>query len=329
MLHVALALELGLQVAQRLEVAHRRGGQLAFERVDVDVVEARRARRLRQLRFERLQVGQVGDGADRVAHAERLVAVDVGRLPAAEHPGPQRPERVGELGHLQLEAHVLHRLLHELAQLGPLLARQRAHHPLGGRLTAGERVDELVDVLGVLGEEVAVLVHELGEVAGGVLATRVLLQQRVEVGHHLPHRLHGGGVLPAEGLLHPRELGVEHLLAEHVHDVLPVLLALGAAPLVVTELPHLPGRVVGQGVERHLGQTGVVALLAGEEVALGGQRPVELLAHLVERAAEVAPTLHLAPALGDLPAQLVETAAVAETLAHEPVDRLAQARTPP
>ena len=55
-------------------------------------------------------------------------------------------------------------------QLRALLGGHRVHHPLGGGRPLGQGVDQLVDVLRVLGEEVAVLVHEVGEVLGGVLA---------------------------------------------------------------------------------------------------------------------------------------------------------------
>ena len=43
---------------------------------------------------------------------------------------------------------------------------------------AGQRVDELLEVLRVVGEEVAVLLHELVELLLGVLAARVGLEHR-------------------------------------------------------------------------------------------------------------------------------------------------------
>jgi hypothetical protein len=169
-----------------------------------------------------------------------------------------------------------------------------------------------------------VLVHELGEVVGRVLPPSVLGQQRVEVGHHLPDGLHSGRILAGESLFHARELRVEDLPPQQVEDVLPVLLTLGAAPLVVVQLAHLSGGVVGERVEVHLGEAGVVAVPAGQELTFRRQCLVELLADLVQGAREVATTLDLAAPAGQLPAQLVQARAVAETPAHEALHRLAQ-----
>ena len=109
-------------------------------------------------------------------------------------------------------------------------------HPLRRGRPLGQRVEQLVDVLRVLGEEVAVLVHEVGEVLLGVLALRVLRQQLVEVGEHLVDRgaVLVGGVL--ERLLHAGEALVEQLAAEQVLDLLVVLAGLAALPVVVAEL---------------------------------------------------------------------------------------------
>jgi hypothetical protein len=132
---VSLPLQLSLELAESPEVADRGAGQLSFEPVHVDVVQpASGEGRLRQLVLERFKVRQIRHRPDRVAEAQRLVAVDVGLLPASEHARPQRAQRVGELGHLHLETHVLHGLLHEPGQLLALLARERPQHPLGGGL---------------------------------------------------------------------------------------------------------------------------------------------------------------------------------------------------
>ena len=133
-------------------------------------------------------------------------------------PGPQRPEVVRELGHLRGQVGVGQGLAHQLAQLLALLRAERGQHPLGGRLAAGQRVDQLLDVLGLLGEELAVLVHEVGELVGGVLLPGVRGQQRVQVGQHVLDPLHRLGVRGLQGLLHPGELGVQHLAPQHVLD---------------------------------------------------------------------------------------------------------------
>ena len=87
-----------------------------------------------------------------------------------------------------------------------------------GGLPAGERVDQLVDVLGVLREQVAVLVHELAEPVLGVLAAGVRGEQLVEVREHVLDGLHRGGVRVVQRLLQAGELRVEHLALQHLLD---------------------------------------------------------------------------------------------------------------
>ena len=120
-------------------------------------------------------------------------------------------------GHLRGEVGVGQRLAHQLGELFALIGPQGRHHPVGGRLPPSEGVDELVDVLGLLGEEVAVPVHELAEPVVGVLAAGVRGEQVVEVGEHVLDRLHRGavllGVTVLEEPLHPGELRVEDLVA--------------------------------------------------------------------------------------------------------------------
>jgi hypothetical protein len=76
-----------------------------------------------------------------------------------------------------------------------LLRAERGEEPLGRGLTSRERVDELVDVLRVLREQVAVLVHEVAELVLGVLAARMRGEQVVQIGEHVLDALHRLGVV--------------------------------------------------------------------------------------------------------------------------------------
>ena len=90
-----------------------------------------------------------------VAEAEPLLAAELlGAVPVLARAQPA--QQVVEPDELVHEAGGAERLLRQLGELGPLLGRHRGEHPLGGGGPLGQRVDQLVDDLGVLGEEVAV-----------------------------------------------------------------------------------------------------------------------------------------------------------------------------
>ena len=77
-------------------------------------------------------------------------------------------------------------------QLRPLLGRHRVEHRLHRRHPAGHLLEQLVEVLRVLREEVAELLHELLEAR--ILAALAPLEHLVEPGEHVLHALH---VVPA------------------------------------------------------------------------------------------------------------------------------------
>ena len=186
-LAVGAALEVA-GVAQRpLELAQGPGvdgglvAELAGQLVEVDVVHPGAAVGLGELLGEVVEVGEVLEHAGAVAEAEALLAVEaLGAAPVLA--GAQRLEVVVEL------AERLHQL-GRAERLGWPGRRARRAAPgvielrirWAGRRALGQRVHQLVDVLRVLGEEVAVLVHEVGELLVGVLAAPVRLQQLVEV----------------------------------------------------------------------------------------------------------------------------------------------------
>ena len=224
-----------LQLGERAGVDRGLVAELAGELVEVDVVHPRAVVGLRELLGQVVEVGQVLQHAGAVAEAEALLAVEpLGAAPVLAR--PQRAQVVVERGQRLHQLGRAERLLGQGHQLGALLGRHRVHHPLrrGGPL--GERVEELVDVLGVLREEVAVLVHELGEHLVGVLAEPVRLEHPVEVGEHLVDALAVlvGRVL--HRLLHACEALVEQLPAEQVLDLLVVLAGLRGLPVVVAQL---------------------------------------------------------------------------------------------
>ena len=124
-------------------------------------------------------------------------------------------------------------------------------------------VDQLVHGLGILREELPVLVHEVPEVLVCVLTPGVLGQQLVEIGEHLRDRL---AVLlrgALQGLLHAGEALIQHLAAELVLDLLIGLPGLLRGPVVVRQLGHGRGRGRRQCTELHLPQLPVRGIHAG------------------------------------------------------------------
>ena len=260
-LEVAAVAQRLLELLQGLGGDRRLGAELAGERVEVDVVEPGAVVRLGELVGERVELGEVLQRAGAVAEAHPLVALEALRARPVLA-GPQPLEVGVHPGELLHQLRRPERLLRQLHQLLALLGGHRVEHPLrrGGAL--GERVDQLVDVLRVLGEEVAVLVHELAEVLVGVGAGRVLLEQVVEVGQHLRD---GRPVLlgrALERLLHAGEALVEQLAAEQVLDLLVGLARLRGLPVVRRQLADR-GRGGGrQVVEHHLAEVAVAVVHA-------------------------------------------------------------------
>ena len=216
---VALALELALDLAQPFDVVDRRPAEGAADRLRVDVVQAGAGVGLPERLLQLLEVGQLLQRRRGVADAEPLLAVH----PAATVPvqvGPARAQLVAEVAHLGSQVEVGQRLVHQLAELGALLRSQAVHHPLGGRGAAGEGVDQLLEVLRLVREQVAVRVHERVEVGLRVLAAGVGVEHRVEVGEHVLQSLQRLRVRVLQRLLEPAELPVEHLPAQQVLQLL-------------------------------------------------------------------------------------------------------------
>ena len=87
--------------------------------------------------------------------------------------GPQRRAGRRTAGHLWREARRLPSPAPSAAASSSRCSGvSDAHHPLRRRRPPGQRVDQLVEILRVVGEELAVLGHELVELLLGVLAPR-------------------------------------------------------------------------------------------------------------------------------------------------------------
>ena len=95
-----------------------------------------------------------------------------------------------------------------------MLFGEAVAEPLSGGRPVGERVQQLVHVLRILGEELPVLGHEVLEILLRVFTFGVLVKQIVEIVEHVVDTLTVlvGRVL--QRLLHPGETLVEHLAAE-------------------------------------------------------------------------------------------------------------------
>ena len=228
-----------------------------------------------------------------------------------------------EAVHLPAQVHVLQQRLGQLLQLGPLLGAHGVEQLLHGGHLAGHLLEQLVEVLGVAGEHVAVAVHELLEHAVGVAARGPGFQHLVEVVEHVLHALQRLRRHVRHGRRHLVEVALHQLRAQLVHQLVEGLPGLAARPLVLLEALHLPGQIGRQEVEGH--------------APLGGHFVGDLLAALVARLAglldqvlDAGPLLvdDVAQPLGDVlvgAAQVVAVEHLPPALA-EPFEDLAHAR---
>ncbi len=154
-----------------------------------------------------------------------------------------------------------------------------------------------------------VLRHERVELLLRVRAAAVVLEQLVEV----PHHVRDGGAVVVRGvlerLLHAGEALVEDLAAEQVLDLLVLLSGGRTRPVVAAQFLHGARGRRRQAVELQLGQRAVTVVhvdVPGEFPALGAQGLVEQLLHLLQGAVEVVPAREFASAFGHTAHQVVE-----------------------
>ena len=156
---------------------------------------------------ELFEVGELLQRTRRVADAEPLLAGH----PITSRPvevGAPSPQLVRQLTHSGGQIEVGKGAVHQLAEFGPLSGGEAVHQPLGSGSTPRQRVDELVEICGLVGEHVAEPVHERIEVRLGVLTFRVVRQHRVQFREHVFDALQRRWVRVLQGRLHSLELAV-------------------------------------------------------------------------------------------------------------------------
>ena len=210
------------QIGQPVEGAGGVLTQVARHLVQVDLGE--RGRRLGRAEevLELVEVAQRGRRIGGISHAHRLVAPEREALiPAGPREGPL--EVAGQPVHLPTQVHVLEQALGQSLQLRPLLGRHRVPHGLGGGHPGGQLLEQFVEVGGVAGEQVAVLLHERLETRVDGFAGLALFDHPVEGVEGVAHVLELGRVGVGQRLRHLLEVGTGHLLTETLHQVLEVL----------------------------------------------------------------------------------------------------------
>ena len=215
-------------------------------------------------------------------------------MPGPVELGPPGPERVGQPGHLGGQARVLQRVRHQLGEFLALFVAERAEQPFRRGHPADQRVDQLLQVLRLVGEHVAVALHEALEIRRGVLAAGVGGQHLVQVAEHVLDPLHRLRVGILHDLPHAAELAVQHVAAQHVLELLEGLAGGGRPPVVVGQLPDRLRRVGRQRVQVGLAHPGLVARVGEQLGPLLPDGRVEQGPGLLEDAVE-------APAAADFP----------------------------
>ncbi len=132
---------------------------------------------------------------------------------------------LAELIDLPPEVHVFEQLLRETLELRALLRGHRVEHRLHRGHALRHDLEQLVEGLRVLGEEVAVALHEALEV--GLLSPLALSEHLVQLGEHVLHPLHLRGIDVAHRAGHLVEVALRQLLAELVEQLLEPLPRLG------------------------------------------------------------------------------------------------------
>ena len=321
---VALALELPLERAQRLEVVARLPAEGALDRLLVDRVEVGAGEAVAEGVRQRLEVGQLGERVGGLRQAHAPLAVHRRAPPAAELRS-QGAQVLLQGGHLGLQVEVGQRLVHRRLELRTLLGAHRVEHALHRCGATGQVVDELLDRVRCVREEVAVLVDEVAVVVGDVLAALVLVEQLVEVGHHLLERLPALRRRHAvDALREVAELLVDDVALQALPDLVEGGAGLVRAPVVRRQLAHGTSDVRGDVVEQGLAEARVVGGVGEQRGALGLERRVEQVAQVLEQAVHAARLLELLAPLPDALRHVLQALAPLGALAHEVAQRLGQ-----
>ena len=324
-LEVPRLLEALAQFAQSLEVLARLLAEQPLHALGIHVLELLQRADAPHLALEVVQLLQLLHEPHGLLERDLLVAAK--RIALDQLVERQEIVQVhAELAHGRLEPLVAHhQLAHHLVELLALLGREALHERLHGRHLPADLLDELIEALDT-GEAIAPLLLERLEV--GLFAVGPLRQHAVQVLEHLAQALHVLGTHVAERLLHPLHEGLEHLLAQGIHQLLELSLGLRIDEVVLLEIPDLAGGIGRQLVELLLVPRAVAALGHPllDALALLLDDLIELLLDVVEARAEVVPVQSLlALALEPLEqvAQPGHLAALGRlhALLHEPAHR--------
>ncbi len=238
------------QVGQPVEGAGRVLPHVLAHLVQIDLAQrGGRGGRLDHL-FHAVELAQLGGQVGGLAHAHGAFAVEVvGLLPPGVGHGAL--EVLRQALHLPAQVHVLEDRVHQAAQLRLLLGAHGVPHRLGGGHALRQLLQQLVEVLRVAGEHVAVLRHELLEAGVELVAALALLEHLVQRVVGVAHALHLLGVHVGQGVGGSLEERVGHLTAELLDELLEALARLGGDEVVVLQAADAAGGVVGLEIERH------------------------------------------------------------------------------
>ena len=208
-----------------------------------------------------------------------------------------------------------------LEQARALLVREGVEQALGGHHAPHHGVDELLQVLRVVGEHVPVLIHEPVEVLLRVIPARVRVQHLAQVREHVLDPLHRLRVRVLQRLLHAAELAVQDLPAQQVAQLVERLPGGLRPPVVVRKLPDRLRRVPRQVVQVGLAQPRLVAWIGEQFGPFLPDRGVEQRASLLQHPVEPAAVAQLALPLADPAHQVIEAAPVLPAAPQQVAER--------
>jgi hypothetical protein len=329
---VSGALELPRQLVEPFEIAHR---VVAEQVTDVTAVELREIGRpvdVAQCILERVERLEPPDLLERAVEPERLVASEPEAVAQAARNELVQGRR--KLSQVPAQAIVAQQRVGHLLEFGSLLGGHRPQQRLHGGHPLRELGDDVVEVARPR-EKPAVPGEEFGRIR--IAAGELLLQQLVEVADHLAVRREILGRDALDGLGQARDILVEHLLPQPLHELLESLTCRRFHEVVFLELANAAADVTGQRVElietlaghlaQHLAQSAVVEGVRSRSFCrVAGLR----LRRLVEASLHAGSFLQhdfleLAPDVAEDVAQLVAVEQLLTSLL-DPVDHVLQPR---
>ncbi len=143
------------QLGQPVERVGRVVPQVPADLVQVDLGQGGRRVGRAQEALEVVEVAQSTGGVGRLPHAHGLVTTEAEPLVPAGT-GKGLLQVAGQPVHLPTQVEVLEQRFGQALELGPLFGRHGVPHGLGGGHPGGQLLEQLVEVLRVTGEQVAV-----------------------------------------------------------------------------------------------------------------------------------------------------------------------------